>query len=45
MKSNVVYHFIKSILSKKFMQKTITPIDNTVYVEREYQLRQKLNKL
>ena len=28
--------FSKSILTKIFMQKTITPIDNTVYVEREY---------
>jgi acyl-CoA reductase-like NAD-dependent aldehyde dehydrogenase len=28
--------FSKSILTKIFMQKTITPIDNTVYIEREY---------
>jgi acyl-CoA reductase-like NAD-dependent aldehyde dehydrogenase len=28
--------FSKLILTKIFMQKTITPIDNTLYVEREY---------
>ena len=26
----------KTILTEIFMQKTITPIDNTVYIERNY---------